>query len=44
MLASLFWDKDGILPVNYLEKGANIMAKYYVTLLDKLKKQLVSKY
>jgi hypothetical protein len=29
--------------LDYLEKGATIMAKYYVALLNKLKKQLVSK-
>jgi histone-lysine N-methyltransferase SETMAR len=29
--------------VDYLGKGAAITAKYYVTLLDKLKQQLVSK-
>jgi hypothetical protein len=43
MLASVFWDKDGILLVDYLEKDATITAKYYVVLLDKLKQQLVSK-
>jgi hypothetical protein len=44
-LPSAFWDKDGILLVDYeyLEKGAAITAKYYVALLDKLKQQLVSK-
>jgi hypothetical protein len=43
VLESLFWNKDGILLVVYLEKGATIMTKYYVALLDKLKQQLVSK-
>jgi hypothetical protein len=43
VLASVFWDKDGILPVDYLEKGATITAKYHVAFLDKLKQQLVSK-
>jgi hypothetical protein len=42
-LASVFLDKDGILPVDYKEKGATITAKYYVALLDMLKQQLVSK-
>jgi hypothetical protein len=37
VLASGFWDKDGILLVDYIEKGANTTAKYYVALLDKLK-------
>jgi hypothetical protein len=30
------------LLVDYLEKGATIMAEYYVALLDKLKQQLLS--
>jgi hypothetical protein len=30
VLASVFWDKDGISPVDYLENGATITAKYYV--------------
>jgi hypothetical protein len=37
LLASAFWDKDRILLVDYLEKGTNIAAQYYVALLDKLK-------
>jgi hypothetical protein len=44
VLASVFWDKDGILLVDYLEKGTTIMAKYCVALLEKLKQQLVSKH
>jgi hypothetical protein len=44
LLASVFWDKDEILHVHYLEKGAGITAKYYVTLLYKLKQQLISKF
>jgi hypothetical protein len=27
VLASVFWDKNGILLVDYLEKGSTIMAK-----------------
>jgi hypothetical protein len=44
VLASVFWDKDGILFVDYLEKGATIITKYYIALLDKLKQQSVSKH
>jgi hypothetical protein len=44
VLAFVFGDKDVILLVDYLEKGANIMAKYCVVLHDKLKQQLVSKH
>jgi histone-lysine N-methyltransferase SETMAR len=44
VLASVFWDKDGILLVDYLEKGATITAKYYIALLDSLKQQSISKH
>jgi hypothetical protein len=44
VLASLFWDKDGILLADHLENGATITAKYYVALLSKMKQQLVSKH
>jgi hypothetical protein len=30
VLASIFWYKDGILIVDYLEKDAAIMAMYYI--------------
>jgi hypothetical protein len=31
VVASVFWDKDGIMIVDYLENGiATIMAKHYV--------------
>jgi hypothetical protein len=39
---SVFWDKDGILLVRCLQKGATITAKH-VAHLDKLKQQPVSK-
>jgi hypothetical protein len=42
VLAFVFWDKDGILFVDYLENCATITAKYYVALFDKLKQLLVS--
>jgi hypothetical protein len=46
VLASVFWDKDGILlvQVNYLEKDATTTAKFNVALFNKLKQQLVWKY
>jgi hypothetical protein len=37
VFASVFWDKDGILPVDHLEKDATITAKHYDALLDKPK-------
>jgi hypothetical protein len=44
VLASVFWDQDGILLVDYLKKGATITAEYCVALLDTLKQKLVSKH
>jgi hypothetical protein len=44
VLASVFWKKDGIFSIEYLEKGATIVIKYYVALLEKMKKQQVSKH
>jgi histone-lysine N-methyltransferase SETMAR len=43
MLTPVLWYKDGILLVDYLKKGATIMVKYCVALLDKLRHQLISK-
>jgi hypothetical protein len=40
VLVPVFREKDGIFLVDYLEKGATIMAKYSVALLNKLKQQL----
>jgi hypothetical protein len=39
----VFWDKDGILLTDCLGKGATFKEAYYIPLLNKLKKQLVSK-
>jgi len=36
VFASLFWDKDGILPIDYLPKGQTINAQYYSSLLVQL--------
>jgi len=33
VLASIFWDQDGILLINYLPKGQTINAEYYSSLL-----------
>jgi hypothetical protein len=44
VLASVFWDTDGILLVDYLKQGATITAKCCVVLLDKLKQKLVSRH
>ena len=37
VLASIFWDQDGILLIYYLPKGQAINAEYYLSLLVHLK-------
>ena len=36
VLATIFWDQDGILPIDYLRKGQTINADYYSSLLVQL--------
>jgi histone-lysine N-methyltransferase SETMAR len=33
VLASIFWDQDGILLIDYLPKGRSINTEYYLSLL-----------
>jgi hypothetical protein len=35
-MASVFWDRDGILLVDYFKEGATITASYYTFILDKV--------
>ena len=37
VLASIFWDQDGIFIIDYLPKGQTLKAEYYSSLLVKLK-------
>jgi len=37
VLASIFWDQDSILLIDYFPKGQNINAEYYLSLLVQLK-------
>jgi len=37
VLASIFWDQDDILLIDYLPKGQTINAGYYLSLLLQLK-------
>jgi len=43
VLASIFWDQDGILLIDYLPKGQTINAEYYSPLLVQLKDILKEK-
>jgi len=44
VLASIFWDQDGILFIDYLPKGQTINADYYSSLLVQLKEILKEKH
>jgi len=44
VLASIFWDQDGILLIDYLPKGQSINAEYYSSLLVQLKGILKEKH
>jgi len=39
----IFWDQDGILPIDYLPKGQTINVEYYSSLLVQLKDILKEK-
>jgi len=43
ILASIFWDQDGILLIDYLPKGPTINTDYYSSLLVQLKDILKEK-
>ena len=44
VLASLFWDVQGILFINYLEKVRTINSKYHIALLVHLKVEIAKKW
>jgi len=43
VIASIFWDQDGVLLIYYLRKGQTINAEYYSSLLVQLKDILKEK-
>jgi hypothetical protein len=43
-MAPVFWDKDGILLVDYFKEGATITERYYTPLLDTVKQALHPKW
>ena len=40
----LFWDEQGILFIDYIEKGRTINSKYYIALLEHLKEEIAKKW
>jgi len=40
-MASVFWDAEGILFIDYLEKGTTITGQYYSNLLTRLDKKIL---
>jgi len=42
-MASVFWDVEGILFIDYLEKGKTITGKYYSNLLTRLDEKIREK-
>lgn len=43
VMASVFWDSQGIIMIDYLEKGRTITGAYYASLLDRLNKEIKTK-
>jgi hypothetical protein len=43
VMASVFWDAEGILFIDYLEKGKTITGEYYSNLLTRQDKKFVRK-
>ena len=41
VMASIFWDSEGVLLVDYLEKGKTINGKYYANLLRQLRAKIL---
>jgi hypothetical protein len=43
VMASVFWDAEGILFIDYLGKGKTITGEYYSNLLTRLDKKICDK-
>jgi len=42
-MASIFWDSEGILMIDYLDTGATITGEYYANLLAQLRDEIKTK-
>ena len=43
VMATVFWDSQGVILIDYIEKGKTITGAYYSSLLDRLKTELQEK-
>ena len=43
IMASVFWDSEGIIMVDYLAKGDTVTSEYYVGLLNRLREEIKTK-
>ena len=43
VMASVFWDREGVLMIDYLEKGSTINGKYYSDELHRLREEIKKK-
>ena len=43
VMGSVFWDGNGIIYIDYLEKGKTINGEYYIALLERSKTEVVKK-
>jgi len=43
VMASVFWDANGVIFIDYLQKGTTINSDYYCALLDRLKTEIAKK-
>ena len=44
VMASVFWDADGVLIIDYLQKGQTINGTYYASLLRQLRETIKVKW
>ena len=43
VIASVFWDSDGVLMIDYLERGKTVTGDYYAELIWKLRSAIKEK-
>ena len=43
MMASIFWDSEGVIKIDYLEQGRNIRSAYYAGKLRRLRQEIARK-